>query len=94
MRHATRVTVTLVEPNRLKSIQAVIDGDLRASHVAERMGLTSRHVRRLVERYRTEGPVGLISRHRNRPSSYQLGDGVEQQIVTRIGHCVTMNRSI
>ena len=81
MRHATRVTVTLVELNRLKSIQAVIDGDLRASQVAERMGLTSRLVRRLVERYRIEGPVGLISRHRNRPSNYQLGDGVEPQIV-------------
>ena len=61
MRHATRVTVTLVELNRLKSIQAVIDGDLRASQVAERMGLTSRHVRRLVERYRTEGPAGPVA---------------------------------
>ncbi len=81
MGHAARVTVSLVELNRLRCIQAVIDGDLRPSQVAERMALSSRQVRRLAERYRLEGPVGLISRQRNRPSNFQLPPGVEQQIV-------------
>src|ERR1700686_4331161 len=44
-----------------------------------RLGLTTRQVRRLVRRYRQEGPVGLISRHRNRPSNNRLKAAVADQ---------------
>jgi hypothetical protein len=36
--------------------------------------------RRLVERYRLEGPVGLISRHRSRPSNRRLKEDLENQV--------------
>jgi hypothetical protein len=36
----------------------------------------------LVERYRAEGPAGLISRARNRPSNNRLAAEIEQQIVS------------
>ncbi len=42
MRQPTRVTVTMREPDRLKSIQAVMDGELKPILAAERLGLTSR----------------------------------------------------
>jgi hypothetical protein len=36
--------------DRLKCIQAVIDGDLKPIRAAERLGLTSRQIRRLARR--------------------------------------------
>jgi transcriptional regulator with GAF, ATPase, and Fis domain len=57
MRQLTRVTVTMRELDRLKCIQAVVDGDLYPYRAAERLGITTRQLRRLVERYRAEGPV-------------------------------------
>jgi hypothetical protein len=67
-----RVTMTMRELDRLKCVQAVIDRQLKLYQAADRLGLTSRQVRRLVRRYSQEGPVGLISRHRNRPSNNRL----------------------
>jgi len=41
------VTVSMQELDRMKCIEAVIDGSLTPIRAAERMGLTSRQVRRL-----------------------------------------------
>jgi hypothetical protein len=46
MRQLTRVTVTMQELDWLMCIQAVVDGDLKAIRAAERLGLTTRQVRR------------------------------------------------
>jgi hypothetical protein len=67
-----KVTMTMRELDRLKCIQGLIDGHLKQYVVAERLGLTSRQVRRLVDRYQRQGPVGLISRLRGRPSNRRL----------------------
>jgi transposase len=45
---------------------------LKQKTVAERLGLTVRQVRRLVERYELEGPRGLISKLRDRPGNRRL----------------------
>ena len=44
------------ELDRLKCIQGLIDKQIKQKAVAERLGLTVRQVRRLVERYELEGP--------------------------------------
>lgn len=61
------VNFSMKELDRLKCIQAVIDGNLKPGRAADRLSLTVRQIERLVIRYRAEGPIGLISRHRNRP---------------------------
>jgi hypothetical protein len=71
-----KVTMTMRELDRLKCVQGVVDRQLKLYQAAERLGLTTRQVRRLVRRYGQEGPVGLISRHRNRPSNNRLKDAV------------------
>jgi transposase len=81
MRQLTRVTVTMRELDRLKSIQAVVDGGLKPIRAAERLGLTSRQVRRLAALYRAHGPVGLISRRRDRRSNHRLSSKIEEQVV-------------
>jgi hypothetical protein len=81
MRQLTRVTMSMRELDRLKCVQAVIDGELQRTLAAERLGVTTRQVRRLIDRYRLEGPIGLISRHRNRPGNRRLKEDLENQVV-------------
>ena len=74
MRHATRVTMSMRELDRLKCIQAVIDGELKPIRAAERLGLTTRQV--LARRYAAAGLVGLISKRFWRPSNNRLHDAM------------------
>jgi len=67
--------------DRLKTIQAVIDRELKPGRAAERLGMSVRQIERLVIRYRTEGPVGLISRHRNRTGNRALKASLAERIV-------------
>jgi hypothetical protein len=67
-----KVTMTMRELDRLKCIQGLIDGQLKQTAVATRLALTTRQVRRLVRRYEQQGPIGLISRLRDRPSNRRL----------------------
>ncbi|CBJ40564.1 transposase (fragment) (plasmid) [Ralstonia solanacearum CMR15] len=60
------------ELDRLKTVQAVVDGQLRPGVAAERLEITDRQFRRLLERYRQEGPSGLVSRKRGRLSNNRL----------------------
>jgi hypothetical protein len=64
--------MTMRELDRLKCIQGLVDGELKQHAVATRLGLTTRQVRRLVRRYEQQGPIGLISRLRDRPSNRRL----------------------
>src|SRR5579862_1061628 len=81
MRQLARVSMTMRDLDRLKSIQAVVDGELKAIRAAERLGMTSRQVRRLVALYRDHGPVGLISRRRDHRSNRRLKRKLEEQVV-------------
>ena len=81
MHHLSRVTMSMRELDRLKCVQAVMDGELRAGVAAARLSLSTRQIRRLVRRYRAEGPVGLISRRCRRPSNNRLEEAVENQVV-------------
>jgi hypothetical protein len=81
MRQQARVTVTMRELDRLKCIEALIQGDLKPMWAAERLGLTTRQVRRLASRYRREGPIGLISKRCHRPSNNRLEPELAEQVV-------------
>jgi hypothetical protein len=53
-------------------IQDVADGVLRPWRAAERLGLTTRQIRRLVGRLREHGPGGLVSGRCSKPSNNRL----------------------
>ena len=55
-----RVSISMRELDRLKCIQGLIDKQIKQEAVAERLGLTTRQVRRLARRYAAGGPVGLV----------------------------------
>ncbi|UDM48898.1 ISNCY family transposase [Cupriavidus sp. MP-37] len=73
------VTMSMREVDRMKVIQAVADGHLARWRAAERLGISARHVRRLVLRLLEDGPSGLVSRKRGRPSNRQLPPGLESR---------------
>ena len=70
------ITMSMRDIDRLKVIQAIVDGNLTASIAANRLQLTKRQVNRLVLRYRADGAAGLISRQRGQPGHLQLADGI------------------
>jgi hypothetical protein len=76
-----QVTFVMRELDRLKIIQAVVDGDLQPIRAAERLGLTSRQVRRLARRYEREDPIGLTSRRFNRPSNNELVPSLRRRVL-------------
>ncbi|MCL2871655.1 MAG: helix-turn-helix domain-containing protein, partial [Betaproteobacteria bacterium] len=78
------ITMDMREIDRLRTIQSIVDGNLRPSIAAERLDLTYRQVHRLVQRYKAEGPSGLISRHRSKPSNRQLPEGLESYAIKLI----------
>uniref|UniRef100_UPI003F49A035 ISNCY family transposase n=1 Tax=Cupriavidus yeoncheonensis TaxID=1462994 RepID=UPI003F49A035 len=73
------ITMTMRELDRLKVIQAVVDG-LAVWRAAEKLGLSRRQVERLVLRYQEDGPSGLGSRKRGRDSNRQLPPGLEARV--------------
>jgi transposase-like protein len=77
---ATRTTATITmsmrEADRLKVVQAVLDRMLRVGPAAQRIGVTPRQLERLLIRYQEDGPAGLTSRKRGKPSNHQLPSGV------------------
>jgi hypothetical protein len=75
------ITMSMREADRLKTIQAVVDGNLRPGLAAQRLALTTRQVQRLVQRYCDEGPAGLVSRHRGRASNHQLPEELVNRAV-------------
>lgn len=79
-----QITVSMRELDRLKTVQAVCDGLLKPGLAAERLRLTDRQFRRLVQRYRTEGTHGLISKRRGRPSNNRTAPELESQAISLI----------
>lgn len=67
---------TLDEVNRLKIIQDVIDRRLTTQMAAQRLGISDRQCRRLLARYREDGPLGMTSRRRGKSSNNQLPPGL------------------
>lgn len=52
--------------NRLKILQDAIDRNLHPGQAAEMLGITPRHCRRLLKRYRQLGPLGMNNHSRGR----------------------------
>jgi transposase len=79
-----RITMTMRELDRYKVIQDVADGVLRPWRAAERLGLTTRQIRRLVGRLREHGPGGLVSGRCSKPSNNRLDAAMADRVVSII----------
>lgn len=78
------ITMSMREIDLLKTVQAVVDGNLKPMQAAQRLNLTTRQIQRLVTRYRNEGAAGLVSRSRNHASNRLLAPGLANLALTII----------
>lgn len=79
MRAESSGVFTLKEIDRVKTIQDVIDHRLTTHRAAEKLGLSDRQCRRLLVRYRNEGPLGMGNRKRGMRGNRQLAPGLASQ---------------
>ncbi len=74
------ITMSMRELDRCKVIQAVVEDGLMVWRAAEKLGVSKRQVERLVQRYRQDGPRGLVSRKWGQPGHHQLPPGLESRV--------------
>jgi transposase len=63
------ITMSQKELHRLDIIQKIRDERLSVVEAAERLGLSRSQVHRLLQAYNRDGPAGLVSKKRSRPSN-------------------------
>lgn len=80
----TELRMTLKEIDRLSVMKRLDNKEIILKKAAEELGLSSKQTRRLWQRYQKEGPQGLISQRRGKPSNNRLPDELIQQALTLI----------
>lgn len=73
------------EIDRLEVIQQVTTKQLRQKAAARQLGLSVRQVKRLLRRYRLQGPAGLVSRHWGKRANNAITDSVRLAIMALVG---------
>jgi transposase len=76
-----RVTLNKKEQTRLMVLNLVGTARMTAEEAAGLLGLSLRHVRRLLRAYRNEGAQVLAHGNRGRKPANALGDGLKRQVV-------------
>ena len=73
------------ELDRKRLLDRILDRLLPQKDAAKQMGLSTRHVRRLLWRYRERGAPGLVSQRRGKPSNRKLPDGLKNRVLELVG---------
>lgn len=78
------VTMSLKELNRVEVMERLSTKQLNQVEAAAHLELSTRQVRRLQEKYRQEGPPGLVSHRRGKPSNNRLCEAIKQEALSWI----------
>ncbi|MBN3851717.1 ISNCY family transposase [Paraburkholderia sp. Ac-20342] len=78
------VTISMKELQRVKVIEALVEGRLSGVFAAERLGLSERQISRLRRRFEAAGAAGLVSARRGKPSNRQLSMNVRARVIAII----------
>lgn len=73
--------MSIRELKRLEVLEKLASKQLTQVAAAKQLNLSDRQVRRLQERYRRQGGLGLISGHRDQPSNNRLAEGIKKTAV-------------
>jgi hypothetical protein len=76
--------MTFKECDRLKIIQKVCDKRLTQESAAENLGVCTRQVKRLCQKYRLHGPIGLVSKKRGVKSNNYISDEIKEKALSII----------
>jgi len=77
-----RVIMRVKELRRVHVIRQTMEKKLTQVQAGTVLGLTSRHIRRLIERVEQEGDRGLVHQGRGRPSNRRIPDKVKTTVLT------------
>ncbi len=72
------------EIKRVEILRMAEEKRITQKQGAKRIGITQRHFRRLLRRYREKGPEGIISGHRGKPSNNRMPAEKRKKILERI----------
>ncbi len=72
------------ELDRAQVLLKVVARRLTQRNAARQLGLSERHVRRLVAAFEADGPAGLVSRKRGRPSPRRIADEVREHALALV----------
>ncbi len=78
------LTMSQKELTRLEVIQRTEKKTLKQKEAAKMLGISERHVKRLLRAYRQSGAEGLVSKRRGKPSNNRLKAEVKQQAIDLI----------
>jgi transposase len=77
-----RVTLSEKDQKRLTVLNGVERGELTCGQGAELLGLSLRHLRRMLARYRKEGAAALAHGNRGRKPHHAIAEDMKGQVVT------------
>ena len=69
------------ELDRLTVIERVRDRRLSQVDAAKQLGLTPRHISRLVDAFERDGPTALVSKRRGRRSNHAYADALKTRVL-------------
>ena len=75
------LSMSAEEISRLDVMQRLVEKRLSQKEAAGMLGVSPRHVKRLLRVYRREGAQGLLSRQRGKVSNHQLAQEVKQKVL-------------
>src|SRR5579863_195062 len=76
-----RVMMSGKELRRVHVIRQAVERKITQVKAGALLGLTTRHVRRLMERVRREGDQGLVHRGRGQPSNRRMAEPIKAKIL-------------
>jgi transposase len=78
------LTMSNHEITRLEIMQRLKDKRLKQNEASQILGISVRHVKRLFRAFKAQGPMGLVSRRRGKPSNNQLDPKSVQKAIDLI----------
>ena len=79
------IAMTQEELSRKTVIEQAIEKRITQKEGASRLGISERHIRRLLKSYRQAGDIGLVSGHRGKPGNRKLREEKREVIEDFIG---------
>jgi transposase len=76
-----RIPMSQPERDRLRVLYSVLEGKRAQVEAARLLGLTTRHVRRLLRRLQQGGDAALVHRLRGRPSNHRLDAKLRRRVL-------------
>ncbi len=77
-------TLSHKELDRVTVMKTLSSGSIKQKDAAKQLGLSIRQVKRLLKRFRREGPQGLASHRRGKPSNRRLSEETSTQAIDLI----------